>query len=153
MKNVAFPAQHAPRESAILSTLESYAEAIRNKQAGAALSLHADDIVQYLLAPPLQYAGAGVVGAEDIQAWYDTFSGPIGFEFLEITVAASAELALTYALTHMSGRKTDGEEVDLWFRSTYGLRLDAGTWKIIHVHESVPFEMDGSGEACLTLKP
>jgi PhnB protein len=53
----------------------------------------------------------------------------------------------------MNGTKTDGEQVDLWFRATVGLRKIGGRWRITHEHESVPFYMDGSYRAAVDLKP
>jgi PhnB protein len=53
----------------------------------------------------------------------------------------------------MSGTKTDGEEVRLWFRRTLGLRKFGREWKIVHEHESVPFHMDGSLTAAIDLQP
>ena len=34
-----------------------------------------------------------------------------------------------------------------------GFRREGGQWKVAHVHDSVPFAMDGSGRALLDLKP
>ena len=45
------------------------------------------------------------------------------------------------------------EQVDLWFRSTVGLRRTADGWQITHEHDSTPFYMDGSDRAALDLKP
>jgi PhnB protein len=53
----------------------------------------------------------------------------------------------------MTGTKTDGERVDLWFRFTVGLRRTAVGWQITHEHESTPFYMDGSGLAATDLTP
>ena len=53
----------------------------------------------------------------------------------------------------MTGTKTDGEEVDLWFRATACFRREDGHWRITHMHNSVPFSMDGSEKALLSLKP
>jgi len=53
----------------------------------------------------------------------------------------------------MTGTKKDGEQVSLWFRATACLRREDGGWKITHVHNSVPFAMDGSDRALLDLKP
>ena len=47
----------------------------------------------------------------------------------------------------------DGEEVDLWFRATACFRREDGHWRITHMHNSVPFSMDGSEKALLSLKP
>ena len=53
----------------------------------------------------------------------------------------------------MTGTKTDGEQVDLWFRATACFRREDGAWKITHVHNSVPFAMNGSDRALLDLRP
>jgi ketosteroid isomerase-like protein len=45
------------------------------------------------------------------------------------------------------------ESFTLWYRSTLGLRRTDGRWQIVHEHESVPFEMDGSFQASLGLQP
>jgi ketosteroid isomerase-like protein len=56
-------------------------------------------------------------------------------------------------LSHMTGRKTDGNDVDLWYRTTACLRRTSDGWRIAHLHNSVPFAMDGSGRALLDLRP
>jgi ketosteroid isomerase-like protein len=63
------------------------------------------------------------------------------------------DVAYAVALHHMTGTKTDGTQVDLWFRATACLRREDGAWKITHIHNSVPFAMDGSNRALLDLTP
>jgi len=53
----------------------------------------------------------------------------------------------------MTGTKTNGEKVELWFRATACFRRDNGECRITHMHNSVPFAMDGSERALLYLKP
>jgi ketosteroid isomerase-like protein len=53
----------------------------------------------------------------------------------------------------MTGTKTDGEEVELWFRATACFHRENSHWRITHMHNSVPFAMDGSEKALLHLKP
>lgn len=53
----------------------------------------------------------------------------------------------------MTGTRTSGEKSDLWFRNTACFRREHGQWKITHMHNSVPFAMDGSKRALLNLKP
>jgi PhnB protein len=53
----------------------------------------------------------------------------------------------------MTGTENDGENVDLWFRHTVGLRKADGRWRIVHEHESVPSYMDGSYKAAVDLLP
>jgi SnoaL-like domain len=45
------------------------------------------------------------------------------------------------------------EKVDVWTRSTAVFRKEGGAWKVMHVHSSVPFYMDGSLKAAVDLKP
>jgi hypothetical protein len=49
--------------------------------------------------------------------------------------------------------RADRERADLWFRATACFRREGGASKITHVHNSVPFAMDGSDRALLDLKP
>jgi len=53
----------------------------------------------------------------------------------------------------MTGVKIGGDAQSLWFRSTVVLRRQDHDWRIAHIHDSVPFAMDGSGKALLNLNP
>jgi ketosteroid isomerase-like protein len=46
----------------------------------------------------------------------------------------------------------DERNLDMWWRTTYGLRQMADRWLITHVHNSVPFD-PASGRASLDLQP
>jgi ketosteroid isomerase-like protein len=65
----------------------------------------------------------------------------------------SDALTVSHSLDHMTGRKTDGEKVDVWTRSTVVFRKEDDAWKVTHVRRSVPFYMDGSLKAAVDLKP
>ena len=56
-------------------------------------------------------------------------------------------------MRHLTGTKRDDKDVDLWFRATACFRRERGRWRITHMHNSVPFAMDGTGKALLDLKP
>ena len=45
------------------------------------------------------------------------------------------------------------ESIEVWYRSTFGLRRIEGSWRIAHRHDSTPFYMDGSFRAATDLKP
>jgi PhnB protein len=85
--------------------------------------------------------------------WFDTWSSPIGYDLHDPELATAGDVAFAHGLAHMTGTKTDGESVDLWFRTTLGLRRRGAAWKIVHIHESVPFLMDGSLRAAVDLQP
>jgi len=109
-----------------------------------------EDPVVYSLAPPLVATDDGGAG---LQAWFDTWSGPIGYDLPELKIVTCGDVGFAHGLAHMTGTKTDGETPDLWFRCTLGLSQRNGAWQIAHIHESVPFLMDGSLKAAIDLKP
>jgi PhnB protein len=133
----------------IRAVIEDAWRALGSKDAAATLAHYAPGFVQYSLAPPLQSRA----DAQALAGWFATWRGNIGHEFRDLEVAASGDVAYCTSLIHMTGTKTDGEEVDLWFRATFGLRKRDGRWRIVHEHESVPFYMDGSYRAAVDLKP
>jgi ketosteroid isomerase-like protein len=93
------------------------------------------------------------VDPQGLATWFETWRGPIGIEPRDLRITAGPEVAFCTSLVRMTGTKTDGEEVDLWYRVTVGLHQEDGEWRIVHEHESVPFHMDGSYRAAVDLSP
>ncbi|OWV94121.1 nuclear transport factor 2 family protein [Rhizobium sp. R693] len=137
-------------EEAIIAMLMMRATAIGEKQSKNALSYDTEDCVEFSLAPPLVYHGKDEAG---LQAWFNTWSGPIGGDVQDAKLTIGGDVAFWSGLVNMTGTKTDGAQVDLWFRQTLGLVKRDGRWMVAHQHESVPFAMDGSGQALLDLIP
>lgn len=81
------------------------------------------------------------------------WKGQIGFEVRDLTISCSDNVAFACCLSRMLGERTSGEQTDVWYRLTLGLRKINGKWLIQHEHESVPFYMDGSLRAAVDLKP
>jgi PhnB protein len=140
-------------ENLLRNLVDDLAQALRAKDSHRVLSRYAPDRVQFLLAPPLQYAGATAMDTKGLEEWFATFRGPLGYEVHNLNVAASGDVAFCHSLNRLSGTKVDGEKVDVWIRWTVGLRKIGSEWKITHEHESVPFYMDGSYKAAIDLKP
>jgi PhnB protein len=137
-------------ETKIRNLIDDRANALRNKDARGVISHLAEDFVQFSLAPPLIATDANVKGFE---AWFATWQGQLGCELRDLTIAVGDGIAFSHSLNRMTGTKTDGQKVDLWFRQTLCFRTINGTWAIVHEHESVPFYMDGSFRAAIDLKP
>jgi ketosteroid isomerase-like protein len=137
----------------ILAVLNDHAAAITARDARRAVAHLAPDVVGFGLAPPLRYAGDEARDPEGIEGWFQTWDSPIGYDIGDPVIEVGGDVAFCHGLTHMTGTKTDGERVDLWFRSTVGLRRTAAGWQITHEHDSTPFYMDGSGRAATDLKP
>ena len=140
-------------EIRITEVLDAFTAALRAKDARAAVACYAQDVVAYDLAPPLRIEGAALRDAGYLQRWFDTWASPIVSEAHDLRIAVGGDVAYAHGLRHMTGAKKDGEKIDLWFRATAGFRRERDQWKITHVHNSVPFAMDGSGRALLDLKP
>jgi PhnB protein len=137
------------QEAQIRTVIDAWADAIRKKDAGGVVRHHAPGFVHFSLAPPLKSTPADT---KDLEAWFHTWQGPIGYEFHDLNIAAGDDTAFSYSLVRLSGTKVDGAANDVWFRHTFGFRRIGGAWKIVHEHESVPFYMDGSFKAAVDLK-
>jgi ketosteroid isomerase-like protein len=140
-------------EDAICDLLDDFTRALYDKDAAGAIAPLADDAVAFDLAPPLKQGPDVMHDPVRLEEWFATWKSPIVSEAVERTIVVDKNLAYAYGLQRMRGTKTDGKEVELWFRATACFRRDGGRWRITHMHNSVPFAMDGSDKALLHLKP
>ncbi|WP_327227413.1 YybH family protein [Streptomyces platensis] len=140
-------------EAQIRELLADRAAATKERDARRFLATSAPDLVDFGLAPPLQYKGPEARDQRAVEAWYATWAGPIEVTVTQLEITVGDGVAFGHSINRMHGTKNDGFEVELWSRATVGLRKIDGTWKITHTHDSVPFLMDGSGLAALDLKP
>lgn len=140
----------ASDEAAVRSVIEALGRHVGRKDAAAIVALRAETYVQFSLAPPLVSDAADAAG---LAAWFATWDGPIGIDMRELSITVGGDIACCHSLNHMTGRKIEGEVVDLWYRQTLCLRRIHGAWKIAHTHHSVPFYMDGSYRAAVDLRP
>lgn len=129
-------------------------EALRSKDVDGVITKFAEQSVMFVLAPPLRFkTGINAPGANGVQEWFDTFAGGLEYEFRELEITNNDTVAFCHSLDHISGKRIDGTNTDVWVRETLGLRKIAGAWKITHQHQSVPMYMDGSDKAATDLKP
>ena len=139
-------------EARIRALIDKWAKALRAKDINGIMSHYAVDIVTFGLAPPLQCEGA-VALRRSFEEWFPTFCGPIDFEMRDLRITASADVAFCRSFNRISGTRTNGEETDVWVRTTVCYRKIDSQWLITHEHASVPFYMDGSYRAAVDLKP
>ncbi|MES2896374.1 MAG: nuclear transport factor 2 family protein [Pseudomonadota bacterium] len=137
----------------IRALLQARADALHAHEAAAAVAILADEVVNYDLDPPLAHVGGPARASARLDKWFATWRTPIRSEPRDLQISASGDLAFAFGLIQLAGTKTDGEEVDLWFRSTVCLRRLDGAWRIVHEHSSTPFYMDGGFKAATDLKP
>jgi ketosteroid isomerase-like protein len=139
-------------EIQIRQLIDGWARAIRDKNIKAGISHYAPDILLYDLAPPLLHRGVDMYEKE-LAEWFATFQGSLGFEVHDLSVTAGDGVAFATSLNRISGKRTSGEQTDVWVRATVGFAKKDGEWKVTHEHFSVPFYMDGSNKAARDLKP
>jgi uncharacterized protein (TIGR02246 family) len=142
----------ATAEAQIYALIDAWAQAIRAKDVNGVISHYVADIVTFDLAPPLQYVGAEAL-RKNLQEWFATFRGPVGYEMRDLSITASDDVAFCHSRNRISGTRTNGEETDVWVRATVCYRKIDGKWLVTHEHASVPFYMDGSYRAAVDLKP
>jgi ketosteroid isomerase-like protein len=133
-------------EDAVRELLDQRTAAMLAKDADRLADCYRPGAVVYDLAPPL----GKVFDREANRAWFAEKDGPMGYELRDVTVTVGGDVAVAYGLARMGDAA--GTFV-LWFRTTLVLREVGGRWLIEHLHESVPFHMDGSVRAAVDLAP
>jgi ketosteroid isomerase-like protein len=124
-------------EIVIRDLIEGWARAVRRKNLDGILAHHSPEILMFDLPPPIQ-----AVGIEAYKKSWDLFfnwsKDPCVFDIVELKVTAGQEVAFATALMRCSGTEKNGEEIDLDFRVTIGLRKIEGSWTVMHEHHSIP---------------
>jgi hypothetical protein len=87
------------------------------------------------------------------EKWFLSFQGSIGYEIRDLSITTGDDVAFSRSLNRISGRRTNGEQTDVWVRATVCFRKIAGKWKVVPEHVSVPFYMEPPYRASLDLKP
>src|SRR5262245_8243327 len=76
------------------------------------------------------------------QTWDKFFSWsryPVAFDIREMKVTAGRDVAFVAALMHCAGTEANGDDIELDFRLTIGLRRQVdGRWMVTHEHHSIP---------------
>jgi ketosteroid isomerase-like protein len=136
----------------IRQVIDNLAQALRSKDVEAVVAHYAADLRTFDIAPPLQSKRADAQRS-GLEAWFRTWSGPIGYEIHDLSIEVGGDVAFATSVNRLSGQRTNGEDTDVWMRVTVGFRRTGGRWLVTHVHDSVPFYMDGSLRAAVDLKP
>lgn len=140
-------------EQLIRSLINKRIAAMSTGDAAAATAVLAPDLVVFELVGPLQISAAQAADVAAMQAWLDSWDGPIETDVSGLQIHVSGDVAFCHSLNRLRATRRGGPAVDFWMRSTLGLRKLGGEWKIVHGHTSVPFQADGSFRAALDLTP
>ena len=127
--------------------LESYAAAVRAKDAAAFLDLYADDVRNFDLWSEWSYDGKDAL-RRMVAEWFDSLPDDevVQVRFDEVGTQAGDDLAAVSAFTTFAAVSPDGTELrSMNNRLTWILRRDArGAWKIAHEHTSAPANDEGA---------
>jgi uncharacterized protein (TIGR02246 family) len=123
--------------AAVRNVIESWAAAVRRRDLEGILRNHSSDIVMFDVPPPFQSKGIEAY-KKSWGSFFSWSSDPIPFDITEMNITAGADVAFVVATMHCAEPGANGEQIDLNFRLTIGLRKIGGQWTITHEHHSVP---------------
>lgn len=138
-------------EQELRDLVDERVRAVRERDAATLLAWPADDVVTFDVVPPLNSRGTEATAAH-LREWFDGYDGPIDYAVRDVQVTAEGDLGFCSFVYHVGGTLKSGDEVDMWVRATLGCRRIEGRWRIVHDHESVPFD-PATGQALLGLEP
>ncbi|VXC72203.1 conserved hypothetical protein [Burkholderia sp. 8Y] len=123
-------------EARIRELTEAWRQAVLAKDTAALVAHYAPDVVVFDVVPPASMTGVQRY-RENWQRWFDSISGPLAFDIMDMHVAVSGELAYAYSLNRVAAGGRD----DI-VRATVCFRKIDGDWRVVHEHASVPLMMD-----------
>jgi uncharacterized protein (TIGR02246 family) len=138
-------------QAQITKLIDKWVDAIRAKDLDARMSNYAKNVSLFDVVEPLQSFGFEAVRNRAAQ-WFSSFQGQLGFEMNDLRIATDSDVAFSHSLNHVTGTKTDGTKLDMWWRATVCYRKIEDKWMVTHEHNSVPFNVE-TGKASLDLKP
>jgi uncharacterized protein (TIGR02246 family) len=128
---------NANDEVAIRNLVENWTSAVRRKDLDGILRNHAPGMLMFDVPPPLQSKGI-----EAYKKTWDLFFSwardPVIFDVSEMNITAGNDVAFVTALMRCAGTEVNGEDIELDFRLTIGLRKIDNQWMVMHEHHSIP---------------
>ena len=141
----------ARSEQELRELVDERVRAVRGRDGTALASRPTADVITFDVLPPLNSRGSAAV-REHLQEWFDGYAGPIDYSVHDLQVSAADDLGFCSFLYHVGGKLNSGDTVDMWVRATLCCRRINGQWRIVHDHESVPFD-PATGQALISLAP
>lgn len=137
-------------EAAVRGVIDALTSAVQHRDVEAMLAQCGPEIRFFDMVPPLQHKGADAIRA----IWKQTLQAfeTIEYEVHRLDVAVGDDVAFSRSLNRFGGTKKDGTHIVNWLCMTLGFGKVDGTWKILHQHVSVPFDME-TGKVLLDLEP
>ena len=138
-------------EAQIRAIIYERVKGVKNKDVNALTINHAENAAIFDVLDPLYYEGVEAV-RERSENWLSSYETEIGYEVCDLEITSGEDVAFCRYLYHVSGTLKAGGKVSMWVRATVCFQKIEGEWKIVHEHQSVPFDAE-TGKASLDLKP
>jgi uncharacterized protein (TIGR02246 family) len=138
-------------ERELRDLVDERVRAVRERDSATLAAHPAEDVITFDVLPPLNSRGSQATAAH-LQAWLDGYDGPIEYFTQDVQVSAEGDLGFCSFLYHVGGKLKTGDQISMWVRATLCCRRLDGRWRIVHDHESVPFD-PATGQALITLEP
>ncbi|MGI0023930.1 MAG: YybH family protein [Nitrososphaera sp.] len=124
-------------EAAIRDLVQNWAKAVRTKNLNGILANHSPDILMFDVPPPVQSKGIEAYK----KTWNLFFSwshDPVVFDIREMNITAGIDVAFVTTVMRCAGTEPNGDDIELDFRLTIGLRNIDNRWIVMHEHHSIP---------------
>jgi uncharacterized protein (TIGR02246 family) len=141
----------AETDRALQDLIAERVAAVTTKDPAPLAARHDPDVVTFDVLPPLMSRGSRAV-IDKTKSWFDGYASDIGYDVRELDVKSNDGLGFCSFVYHVSGTLQTGDEVDMWVRATLCCEQVDGRWRIVHDHESVPFD-PSTGQAQISLEP
>jgi uncharacterized protein (TIGR02246 family) len=138
-------------ERELRDLIDERVRAVRERDSATLATRPAEDVITFGVLPPLNSRGSQAT-VEHLRAWFDGYDGPIDYSAHDVQASAQGDLGFCSYLYHVGGTLKTGDQVNMWVRATLCCRRIDGRWRIVHDHESVPFD-PATGQALISLEP
>ena len=122
-------------EAQLRALIKEWAAAVRAKDVDAVMRHYAPDVVVFDVMPPLFVKGVDAY-RRNWQGWFDALEGQADFQFVELHLEVSGDLAYCFSVNRLRARYR--EKHDAQTRATVCFRKIDGRWLVVHEHASVP---------------
>ncbi|KQQ03420.1 hypothetical protein ASF42_07810 [Rathayibacter sp. Leaf294] len=109
------------------------------------------EVLAFNVLPPLRLRGSDQV-AEQTRAWFDGYADGPGYDVHDLRIDVDGSVGSTAFLYHVTGTLHSGDEVSMWVRATLVWKRIDGRWRIVHDHESIPWD-PSTGQGLASLEP
>lgn len=121
--------------------IDEIAQAIRDKDLERLMTFYDRDVEVYDLRASLNVTGANAY-RNNLELWFDSFEGPLGFELHNLRVTAGeGAAAFCHYLGLVTGARPGGRRSGYWVRGTTCFARRDGEWLVTHEHISTPAPM------------